>query len=262
MFIKKRNLALVLSGGSARGLAHIGVLEVLEKHHVPIDTIVGTSMGALVGGLYAAGTLKEFQQDILRVSNSTLISLFLSHKIKDGKTTTAEIENFLKKYTQKKKIEKLDIAFTAVATNLITGKEVFLNKGDLLKALLGSISLPGIFPPVKAGKQLLVDGGVVDPLPQHYGEFIAKKVIAVNAMPVHFKYKKEGDVFDVIAEAVGIMTNELIALKSKECAESVFIQLNLEKIDSFDFSQAPKIIAHGRTMAEKHIEKIIALVQK
>src|SRR3989338_689113 len=121
---QKRNLALVLSGGSARGLGHIGVLEVLEKHHVPIDTIVGTSMGAIVGGLYAAGTLKDFKQDILKVSSSTLLSIFLSRKIKNGSTTTAELENFLKKYTKNKKIEKLDLSFTAVATNLNTGKEV------------------------------------------------------------------------------------------------------------------------------------------
>ena len=80
MFAQKRNLALGLSGGSARGLAHIGVLEILEEHHVPIDTIIGTSMGAIVGGLYSAGTLKDFKQDILKVSSSKLVSLFLSHK--------------------------------------------------------------------------------------------------------------------------------------------------------------------------------------
>jgi len=261
MFAQKRNLALVLSGGSARGLAHIGVLEILEEHHVPIDTIIGTSMGAIVGGLYSAGTLKDFKQDILKVSSSKLVSLFLSHKIKGGHTTTAEIENFLKRYTKNKKIEKLDLSFTAVATNLKTGKELFINNGSLLKALLGSISIPGIFPPVKYGKFLLIDGGVVDPLPQHYGGLLAKKVIAVNAMPTQFKYKKESDVFDVISEAVGIMTNELIALKSKGGIGSVFIQVPTENIDSFDFSLAPKIIALGRKAAQQNLSKIIKLVQ-
>src|SRR3989338_5444885 len=102
MFEKKRNLALVLSGGSARGLAHIGVLEILEEHHVPVDTIIGTSMGAVIGGLYAAGTLKNFKQDILKISSSTLVTLFLSRKIRGGKTTTAELEVFLKKYARNK----------------------------------------------------------------------------------------------------------------------------------------------------------------
>lgn len=262
MFEKKRNLALVLSGGSARGLAHIGVLEILEEHHVPIDTIVGTSMGAVIGGLYAAGSLKEFKQDILKYSNSTLISLFLSKKIKGGKTTTAELQSFLKRYTKNKRIEKLDLAFTAVATDLIKGKEVFIDQGLLLKALLGSISIPGIFPPVKYGKKLLVDGGVMDPLPQHYGEIIANKVISVNAMPTHFNYKKEGDVFDIISEAVGIMTNELIMLRANSGAQTVFLQLETEGIDPFDFSRASELIERGRKAAEKDIEKIIALVQK
>ncbi len=261
MFTQKRNLALVLSGGSARGLAHIGILEILEEHHVPIDTIVGTSMGAIIGGLYAAGTLKEFKQDILKISHSKLMSLFLSHKIRGGNTTTAEIESFLKKYTKNKKIEKLDLSFTAVATDLNTGKEVFIDQGSLIKALLGSISIPGIFPPVKYQKKLLVDGGVVDPLPQHYGELIAKKVIAINAMPAHYKYKKTSDVFDVISEAVGIMTSELIALKSRESVESVFIQLDTENIDSFDFSRAQEIIEKGRKAAQQNIDKIIKLVQ-
>ncbi|MBM3232920.1 hypothetical protein FJZ18_02010 [Candidatus Pacearchaeota archaeon] len=261
MFEKKRNLALVLSGGSARGLAHIGVLEILEEHHVPIDTIIGTSMGAIIGGFYASGTLKSFKQDILRISGSTLVTLFLSRKIKGGKTTTAELEAFLKKYSRNKRIEKLDLSFTAVAIDIITGKEVFINKGSLLKALLGSISIPGIFPPVKCGKQILVDGGIVDPLPQRYGELMAHKVIAVNAIPTHFKHKNEGDVFDLISEAVGIMTNELIMLKSKTNTQTIFLQLETDGYDSFDFSRAPEIIELGRKAAKANIEKIIQLVQ-
>lgn len=262
IFDKKRNLALVLSGGSARGFAHIGVLEILEEHHVPVDTIIGTSMGALVGGLYAAGTLKNFKENTIKLSNNNFVSLFVSNKIKKGKTTTQELESLLKKYTGNKKIEKLDIGFTAIATDLNTGKEVFINQGSLLKGILGSISIPGIFPPVKMGNKLLVDGGVIDPLPQKYGHLIANKIIAVNAMPSQFKYKKESDVFDVISEAVGIMTNELITLKSQKDPETVFIQLKTEEVKPFDFANVEKIIDIGRKETKKNIDKIIKLVQE
>ncbi len=262
IFDKKRNLALVLSGGSARGFAHIGALEVLEEHHIPIDTIIGTSMGALVGGLYAAGTLKNFKENAIRLSNNNFVSLFVSNKIKRGKTSTQELESLLKKYTENKKIENLDISFTAIATDLKTGKEVFVNQGKLLKAIIGSISIPGIFPPVKMGNKLLVDGGVIDPLPQKYGHLIANKIIAVNAMPSQFKYKKESDVFDIISEAVGIMTNELITLKSQTDPQTVFIQLKTEEIKPFDFANVEKIIDIGRKETKKNINKVIKLVQE
>lgn len=260
VFEKKKGLALVLSGGSVRGLAHIGVLEVLEKHHVPIDRVIGTSMGALIGGLYAAGTLKQFSERITKFSQNKIATLFLFRRIRKGNTSTEAIIPFLKDFTANKKIEDLDIGYTAVATDLKTGKEIFLEKGDLLHSILASISIPGIFQPVQIGDRILVDGGVVDPLPQKYGHLVAKKVIAVNAMPAAFKYKQESDVFDVISEAIGIMTHELIESQTKKKPNSVFLQLKTEGIEPFDFSQIPKIIDIGRKEAKKRIKEITKLV--
>jgi NTE family protein len=261
VFGKKRKLVLVLSGGSARGLSHIGVLEVLEKHHVPIEAIVGTSMGALVGGLYAAGNLKNFKEEMLKLSENKLLALFVRNRLRKGKTKSDTIENFIKQFTSNKKIENLDIPFTSVATNLKDGKEVFIEKGSLLKAIVASISIPGIFPPVKYGGKMLVDGGVVDPLPQKYGESIGEKVIAVNAIPIKFKYKKEGDVFDIISEAVGLMTRQLIQLSVKEEVNSVFIQVKTGDISPFDFTNVGKIIGRGRKATQRNIAKIIELVK-
>ncbi len=258
--IKKKNLALVLSGGSARGFAHIGVLQVLEENHVPIDSIIGTSIGALVGGLYAAGKLNQFTEKAISLSKNRILTLFLERKMKRGNTNTRTIEPFLREFTAGKKIQDLVIAFTAIATDLRTGKETFINKGDLMEAILASISIPGIFQPVKMGNKLLVDGGVVDPLPQHYGHVIAKKVIAINAMPCEFKYKEESDVFDIISESIGIMTHELITLKQDHNKNSVFIQLKTEKINSIDFSKISTCIKIGRRAAEKNINKIKELV--
>jgi len=148
-FTKKRRLALALSGGSVRGLAHIGFLEVLEENNIKIDYIVGTSMGALIGGIYAAGKLNGFKEKILKLSRNKILSLLLSNQIKKGNTDTKEIEKFIKIFIENKKIENLNIGFTAIATDLKTGKEVYLEKGSLLKSISASISIPGIFSRLK-----------------------------------------------------------------------------------------------------------------
>lgn len=258
---KKRSLGLVLSGGSARGLAHIGFLEVLEENHIPVDALVGTSMGALIGGVYIAGNLKKFEEKVLNLSKNKFLSLFLSHRIRKGNASTEAIEPFLRELIGNKKIEKLPIYFTAVATDLRSGKEVFIDKGDLVKAILASISIPGVFNPVKMGRKLLVDGGVVDPLPQKYGQLIADKVITVNAMPSAFKYKKESDAFDIISEAVGIMSHELVRLSTIPSERIIFVQLHTNYLDPFDFTHVPKIIQIGRRAAKKHLKSIVDLVQ-
>lgn len=274
VFEKKKNLALVLSGGTARGLAHIGALEVLEENHIPIDAIVGTSMGALVGGLYAAGTLKEFTKEIKKLSESRIRALFFSRKLnrimKNMKNLDSNktIGPFLSKFTKGKQIEDLGICFTAVATDLRTGKEVFINKGDLLKAILASVSIPGIFHPVKFGKKILVDGGVIDPIPQKYAHLIARKAIIINAIPKKFTYESKGDsVMEVISDAAGIMSNTLANLESiisfkyfrKE--RFVFIQMNTEKTDSLDFSKVNELLKIGRRAAKKELKNIIELAK-
>jgi|SRR3989339_14161 len=258
MVIKeKKGIAIALSGGSVRGLAHIGFLEVMEKYHIPIDHIVGTSMGALIGGIYASGKLNEFKEEILKLSDNKALIFLLTHKIRNGKGDTEDLTKILKKFVDKKKIENLNIGFTAVATDLNTGKEVFLEEGNLIKSINASICIPGIFSPVKRGKMLLVDGGVTDPLPQDYAFKIAKKVITVNAMPTKFSYKKDGETFDIISESVSILIGQLIGRRIKRKKNLLFIQLKTHGIDSFDFKNAAKVIDVGRRAAEDHINQII-----
>lgn len=267
---KKRKMALVLSGGSAKGLAHIGVIEVLEKNSIPIDAIVGTSMGALIGGLYAAGTLNDFKKEILRLSDNKLATFYLKKKLeKLNQEDMKLITPFIEKFTKKKNIEDLNIKFTAVATDLRTGKEVFIEQGSLLKAILASMCLPGVFHPIEIGKQILVDGGVIDPLPEAYGSKIAEKAIVVNAMPKEFEYmQKQDNVFQVISDASSIMTNLLwnlrhsIDIQKSNKENMIFLQLKTEKIGTYDFNDIPKIIDIGRKEAEKELNKIIELSKK
>ena len=266
---KKKNLALVLSGGSARGLAHIGVLEVLEENKIPIDAIVGTSMGAVIGGIYSAGKLKEFKKEILDLSHSKIRSMFWTLKFSRFDTDTEKsFAPMLNKFMKDKKIEKLGIDFTAVATDLKTGEEVYIKKGNLTKAILASVCLPGICHPVEIGKRLLIDGGIVDPLPQGYGEMIAEKVISVNAMPKKYQYKKKKDgVFEVLSDAAGIMTHNLMRLereldiKSKDKKNLVYIQLNTQNRKPFDFYNIDSLIRIGRKAAKENLKDIIKMVR-
>jgi len=267
---KKKNLALVLSGGSARGIAHIGVLEILDENKIPIDAIVGTSMGAVIGGIYAAGKLKEFKEEIIKLSHSKMRSMIWSLKFKrfdsDPKKSFGPV---LDKFIKNIKIENMGIDFTAIATDLKTGNEVYLNKGNLTKSILASVCLPGICHPMEIGKRLLIDGGVVDPLPQGYGEMIAEKVISVNAMPSKYQYKKKKNgVFEVLSDAAGIMTHTLMNLEKTLNLETVkkdnivFIQLDIDGRNPFDFSNADELINIGRKAAKKHIKEIIKLVRE
>ena len=258
--IKKRNLALALSGGSVRGLAHIGFLEVLDENDIKVDYIVGTSMGALIGGISAAGKLEEFKKKILKLSKNKVLSLLLSDKIRKGNTNTKEIEKFIEKFIGDKKIENLNVGFTAIATDLKTGREAYLEKGSLLKGISASISIPGIFQPVKMGGMLLVDGGVVDPLPEEYAKGKARKVIAVNALPTKIMYKSGGGTFNVLSEAASIIVNELIGERNVKGKDRLFVQIKTRNIDSFDFKSASRVIGLGRKAAKKSLRKVRRLV--
>lgn len=267
---KKKKLALVLSGGSARGIAHIGVLEVLEENKIPIDAVIGTSMGAVIGGIYAAGKLKEFKEEIVKLSHSKMRTLFWAMKFRRFDADPAKsFGPFLTKYLKNKKIENLGIDFTAIATDLKTGEEVYIRKGKLSKGILASVCLPGICHPIIMGRRLLIDGGVVDPLPQGYGELIAEKVISINAMPQKYIYKKKKTgVFEVLSDAAGIMTNTLmnlektLNLQSAKKENIVFIQLETDGRASFDFSNIDQLINIGRKAAKKHLKEIIKLARE
>lgn len=160
-----RNVALVLSGGGARGFAHIGAIRELEVRGYRITSIAGTSIGAPVGGFYAAGKLEEFTEWIIslkkkNVFNMMDFSLSMNHMMK-GKRLMGKMKAIL----VGARIEALPIPFCAVATNLTTGKEQLFRTGDLATAIRASISLPGLMRPVIIGEHIFVDGGVMNQMP-------------------------------------------------------------------------------------------------
>ena len=173
----KKKIALVLSGGGARGLAHIGAIETLESHGYEITSIAGCSMGALIGGMYAAGKLPEVKDWVLALDRRKVLSLVdfslsLTHLVKGDRVMEA-----LKEIVPDVNIEDLPIPYTAVATDWNSGKEVVFDHGSLYDAIRASISIPLFLNPVRREEMLLVDGGLVNSLPlnrvvRHSGDLL------------------------------------------------------------------------------------------
>ncbi|HIR33823.1 MAG TPA: patatin-like phospholipase family protein [Candidatus Coprenecus merdigallinarum] len=160
-----KNAALVLASGGSRGLAHIGAIEVLEEHGFRVTSIAGASMGALVGGIYAAGGLDAFKEWMRTVDRMKVFNL-MDFTIGNGGFVKGEkVIDELKSIIPDKLIEDLPVPFTAVATDIRHRREVLFNSGSLYDAIRSSISMPSIFTPNRIGDMLLIDGGVVNPVP-------------------------------------------------------------------------------------------------
>jgi len=160
-----KRISLVLGSGGARGLAHIGAIRCLEEHDFEIDYIAGSSMGALIGGIYAAGKLDTYAEWVCELQRLDVVRL-LDWSFKRGAILSGDrIISVLKEMIGEHDIEDLPIGFTAVATEIKHHREIWLNRGPLFDAIRASIAMPLVFAPVKRGDMLLVDGGVVNPVP-------------------------------------------------------------------------------------------------
>ncbi len=161
----KRKVALVLSGGGARGIAHIGVIEELGRAGYEISSIAGTSMGSLIGGVYALGRLDEYKEWLIHVTKMDVIK-FLDLTIGHGGLVKGEkIVQAMALFIGDTVIEDLPIPYSAVAVDILRHKEVVFSSGSLMKAIRCSISIPTVFLPVRLDHSYLVDGGVLNPLP-------------------------------------------------------------------------------------------------
>jgi len=161
----KKSVSLVLGSGGARGYAHIGVIETLLSKNYEIKSISGTSMGALIGGLYACGKLDEFKQWVLTIDPLEILKLLDLSFSKTGLIKGEKIFEKIEELIGDICIEDLDISFTAVASDIIKQKEVWIQKGKLIDAIRASIAIPTMFTPKKIGADFLVDGGILNPLP-------------------------------------------------------------------------------------------------
>jgi NTE family protein len=276
-----KNAALVLSSGGARGFAHIGVIKVLENLGYNITSVAGTSMGALVGGIYASGKLNEFEEwvsglDVMEVLKLTDISLS-----KKGFVKGTRIIEKMKEIVPDRNIEDLPIPYSAIATDLIRGRERIFNSGSLFDAIRASISIPTFFQPFSMGGDYFVDGGLVNPIPinrvkRHDGDLLA--VVDVNADIPHIRVeplpdeeeswgksylrrirkinahagkhipKNEKDdigLFNLNNRSISIMLNQIAALTLMDHKVDIMIQISKDSYGTYDFYKAGEIIREG-----------------
>lgn len=162
---QKKSVSLVLGSGGARGLAHIGIIKWLEENGYEIRSIAGTSMGALIGGIYAAGKLDIYEQWVRALRKRDVMQLLDFAYSRAGLFSGDRIITKLRNMLGDTRIEDLPISFTAVATDLDAGREIWLTRGSLFDAIRASMAIPTIFTPVTYEGHLLVDGGLLNPVP-------------------------------------------------------------------------------------------------
>jgi len=270
-------------GGGSRGLAHIGILDVFQSKGLTPPIIVGTSMGGLVGGLFASGfspeRLKKVAEelgskDFLQKSNFPFLSkkmrtmidilMFESYKNrllrKIGLDRKDRMEEYLKSLVGEMNIEDLPVKFACNAVDLISGKEIIFEKGKLYKALRATMSLPIVFEPVRGDDMLLVDGGVLDNAPVEIARKLgAERTVLVD---IHRPIKKipaeeVKNTFQLVHRMVDTMIANTTDEKMKQA--DLIIRVDLD-IDLLDFSNSAKIIEEGAKSAEEKIDKIKKLV--
>lgn len=255
-FLRKRKVVLALGGGSARGLAHIGILKVFEKHFgrdkLPFDMIVGTSIGSFIGAAYCLGTpLEELEKMALKFAWPTMVDpgLYTTGLIKGDK-----LEKIISSIIGDKGFRDMKLPFALTTTDIETGEELVHTSGDLIKLIRASCSWPGVFTAVEIDGRLLVDGGVRNSIPTKAAyEMGATFVVAINP-GFAVRHQRIKHVMEAIIQFIQIMGEELNAYQSR--VADMAIKPNLPDIDQFGYDKAEIIIHQGELAAEEVIGKL------
>ena len=186
-------LGLALGSGAARGLAHIGVLKVLEEADIPIDIITGTSMGAFIGAMYAAGVpVAQMEQVALEIDWLSMARLLAPVMPTSGLSDGKKLVAFMAELLPARDFKDLRLPLAMTATDINTGEAIIIKQGDLLEALHASLAFPGIFSPVRFGQRFLVDGGLCNPIPVDVARNLgAERVIGICTIPAIVKQTPE-----------------------------------------------------------------------
>lgn len=247
-------IGLALGGGSARGFAHIGVLKVLEEAGITVDYLAGTSMGALIGAIYACGAnirmLEKLSWALKR--RNWLDFAFPRMGFISGK----KIEHIIYLLTRRSTFADLKIPLAVVAADLLSGKKVVIKEGIVASAVRASISVPGYFVPVKRGEMLLVDGGILDIVPSDVVHSMgADYVIAVDAS-AYMDDCKINNLLDVISRSFEIMVKEVGRQKISDA--DLVITPDLSRIAPSQFEKAREAILLGENAARKALPVMLA----
>ncbi|SDW01442.1 NTE family protein [Marininema mesophilum] len=252
----RAKVGLALGSGGARGMAHIGVLKVLQQANISVDYVAGSSIGSLVGVLFADGLDLEMMESLAtHLKRKYWLDLTVP---KFGFVTGTKVKELIHFLTKGKHIEDLPLTTAVVATDLVEGKRVVFRSGPIDVAVRSSISIPGIFEPVILDGRTLVDGGVVDRIPiTVVKEMGADIVIAVDVVPKRSSVQIR-TIFDVITQTLNVMEREI--LNQKLLAADVLIHPDLADISPSAFSRVSECIQRGEEAAVIQVERIRSVI--
>jgi NTE family protein len=286
-----KKVSLVLSGGGARGMAHIGVIEELEKQGFEIVSVTGTSMGALVGGVYALGKMEEYKNWLFGLDKVRVFKLVDFTLSTQGIVKGDKVLRKMKDFIPDANIEDLKIAYTAVAADIVNKKEVVFTSGSIYKAIRASISIPTVFTPVKTREGLLVDGGILNNVPVSRAPRVPGDILVVvnvNANIPVFKpivsekedqekqtvylqkikefqaqlqkiipigHKESIGYFDLISKTIGLMMNQISELSLQQNTPDIQIDISKDSCGTYDFFKAEELVEIGRHTAVRSLEK-------
>ena len=253
---RRPRVGLALSGGFARGIAHIGVLRVLEEHKIPIDCIAGTSVGALVGGGYAAGCpLDEMERQAITTKFGDFGRWTLSRL---GLATNLRLEEFFHKFTPATRFDQLKIPFAVAATDLGSGKTIHFTSGDLILAIRASCAYPGLFVPVQQDGRMMADGFLTEPVPFEAARALGAEIVIGVHLETTGLTKRPSSMFEVIGRAFSIMQTHIEEGWRAGC--DMVIQPGVSDVMWDEFSKTPQMVAAGAAAARLALPQIQALL--
>jgi NTE family protein len=253
-------VGLALGGGGARGFAHIGALRVLEQEKIPIDFVVGTSVGSLIGALYAdQGRLIDAEITALEVQEEDLFDYRAFAILSGGLVKGDRLESFLRAKLKHQAIEEMAVPFAAVAVDLESGRTVIFRRGAVAPAVHASCAIPGVFVPVQIDGRTYVDGGVTNPVPASVARDLGAEVVIAMAIPPPAPGKVARNPLGVAYRAVSIMAAEIGKLRAGDADVVIETRAN-RQIDPDDFSQKRALIEAGEAAARAALPAIRAAI--
>ncbi len=255
---KPVRVALVLGSGGARGYAHVGVIKALQKAGIPIDLIVGSSSGSLIGGLYADSADSKLLEKIMLTTNFKSfvdINVLPNH---GGLISGTQEKQFLAQHLNASDFKDLKIKFIAVATDLQTGQAVILDKGLVISAIIASTALPGLVKPVLINGHMLIDGGVVEPIPVRIAKrYHPQFIIAINVNQPLIEKSPTG-AFGIYNRAQEMIWRQFSKLSALDA--DFIIEAQVGRVGAFALSQKQRLIKQGEIDTEKLIPQIKAML--
>ena len=242
----KPRIALVLGGGAARGFAHVGVIRALEQEKIPIDMVVGTSVGGLIGAIYASDLSSfDLEWTAFQLEKDDLFDFGVMNAVTGmGFAKGDKLEAWVKSHIKTTNIENMKIPFAAVATDLNWGYKVVLDSGSVARAIRASAAIPGVFQPVQHQGKILVDGGVVDNIPISVAKAKGADIVIAVDISGNLGNTSITNLLDVSLQATNIMF-ALNVEQSKKAADILLTPAGIGDIGMLDFSQKKRCMQAG-----------------